>query len=190
VIASTAARRTGVRHRRHSVVWRDRDVHDRAGSGWPHRQAMGDLRHRQRAADVQPLDRTPALRGDPLGGHEVLAARVVEQQVEPAVAIQNRANDPLGFRSFADVPAGVSAAFTDLGDGVRQDLLAATGDHDRRAAAGQLGRGRLAQVRTPAGDQRDPAVEGVGCENLGRLQRYSPNTLITSRLGRPPSNSQ
>jgi hypothetical protein len=59
---------------------------------------MGGLAHRQRAAHVEALDGVPPLGGDALGGHEVLASRVVEQEVEAAVAVKRRADDRLGAR--------------------------------------------------------------------------------------------
>ena len=68
-----------------------------------HGQLVRGLAHRQRAVDVEPLDRAPALGGDALGGDEVLAAGVVEQEVEPPVALERAGDDRLGAGALADV---------------------------------------------------------------------------------------
>jgi hypothetical protein len=98
------ASRARVGHGGHSVVRGDGHVYDRPPAGGPHRQLVGGLAHRQGASDVQALDRAPALRHDRLGGDEVLAAGVVEEEVEPAVAIERRLHDGRSIVPFPDVP--------------------------------------------------------------------------------------
>ena len=44
--------------------------------------------HRDRPLHVQSLNRPPALRRDPLSGHEVLATGVVQQEVDTAVTVE------------------------------------------------------------------------------------------------------
>ena len=68
--------------------------------------------------------------------------------------------------ALADVARDPVRGGADLRDRALQHLLAATGDHDRRAAAGQLQRGRLAQTGAPTGHERDPAVQQAGREDL------------------------
>jgi hypothetical protein len=68
----------------------------------------------QRAVHVQPLHRGPALRRDGLGGREVLAAGVVEQRVDAAVALEGNVDDPLAVRALANVAGDPRAARPDL----------------------------------------------------------------------------
>ena len=150
-----------------------------------HRQLVGRLAHGQGAADVQPLHRPPALGGDPLGGHEVLAAGVVEQQVEPAVPLERRRDDRSRARRLADVAGHPRAALAELGRGLLQDLRAAPGDHHRGAAARQLGGRRLAEIGAAAGDQRDLAVERAVGEDRRRRQRLLPHHLDHEPLRSP-----
>ena len=155
-----------------------------------HCELVGGLAHREGSADVEPLHRVPALGCDLLGRYEVLAAGVVEQEVELAVTLERAPYDPLGLGRYPDVARDHRAALSDLRRGLLEDLLTPTRNHDPGAAAHQFSGGRLTEVGAAAGDQHDPAGQRAGREHARRFQRYSPITLITSRFGRRPSNSQ
>jgi hypothetical protein len=92
--------------------------------------------------------------------------------------------------TFADVSYHPGATRADLSTGRLEDILAPPRNHDRRAAAGELGGGCLAEVRASSRDERDAAAEKVVGEDARGLRLYSPMTLITSRFDRWPSNSQ
>ena len=68
-----------------------------------HRQLDRVPRHQLRTAHVEPRDRAPALRLDRLRRYEVLAAGVVDQHVEPPVALEAEPDDPLGVLRLTDV---------------------------------------------------------------------------------------
>src|SRR5262249_38279522 len=96
----------------------------------------------------------------------------------------------LGAGTLADVAGDPRATLAELGGGGFEHLGPAAGDHNLSAAARQFGRRRLAQVGPATGDDRaTPLQRAVGEDARGR-HGYSPSTLITSRLGRRPSNSQ
>ena len=75
--------------------------------------------------------------------------------------LQDGANDSLGVLAFANVSCHPRAALAHLTAGCVKDVLTPTREHDRRAAPGEFGGGRLAQIRAPAGDERDFASEEV-----------------------------
>ena len=83
------------------------------------------------------------------------------------VALQRTRHHPLRLLALADVAGDPVRRRADLRDGLLQHLAAAPGDHDRRAAARQLERGRLAQAGAAAGHERDLAVQQAGREDLG-----------------------
>jgi len=159
------ARRARVHHRRHPVMRRDRDVDDRP-SGGPEAVLHDGARHLHRPVDVQPHDGPPPLCRDVLRRDEVLAARVVDQHVQPPVALHGRLDDALCVRRLADVTGNDGAALADLLGGSLENLGAATGDHDRPSAGDDLERRRLPQVRPATGDQDDPSRERTGGEDL------------------------
>ena len=66
-------------------------------------------------------------------------------------------------------PTTVDARRADLRGRRVEHLRAPPGEHDRRPAARQLVRRRLAEPGAAAGDQRDLPVEQAGGEDLGRL---------------------
>ena len=96
-------------------------------------------------------------------------------------------DDALGAGRLPDV-AGTQSTRPISAAASREHLLAPAGDHHLGAAAGELGGGRLAEVRPAAGDERhrSPRARRARTAPTG----YSPSTLITRRFGRPPSNSQ
>ena len=96
------ARGSGVGHGREPLVGGDGDVDDRP-AGRAHGQVVGGLGHRQRPGHVESLHGVPSLGGDGLGRDEVLAAGVVEQEVQPAVALQRPGDDRLSPGALADV---------------------------------------------------------------------------------------
>lgn len=115
--------------------------------------------HLQRPTNVQAQHRVPALGGDALGGHEVLAAGVVEQRVEAAVALDRRPDDPLGVGGVADVARDVGAALADRVRRFAQDVLAPAGDHDVCTARRELDGGLPPEVGPAAGDKSGVPVE-------------------------------
>jgi hypothetical protein len=171
-------------------MWRDGHVYDRAAAGVAHRELVGRLAHRQRAVDVQTLHSLPALGREAFGRHHVLAAGVVEHQVEAPMAFKRLRHDPLGAGPLTDVTRYPRAPLTDLARGRLEDLASPARDHHRSAAAYELSCRRLAEVGAATGDDRDPLLERAVDEDARGPHPYSPSTLITSRFGRPPSNSQ
>ena len=129
-------------------------------AGVAHRQLVGGLAHRQRAADVEPVDRVPALGRDPLGRNEVLPAGVVEQDVEPAHG--DRARPGRSARRHRDSrmsPRPRSSARRSRPPPRSSTSARRPGDHHPRAAARELGGRRLPEVGAAAGDQRDLSLE-------------------------------
>ena len=55
--------------------------------------------------------------------------------------------------------------------GVGQHVLPAPGQHDVRAAGGELGRGRAAEVGAASGDEDHPAIQQAGPEDGRRYGR-------------------
>ena len=99
--------------------------------------------------------------------------------------VERGRDDLLGAGPLADVSRHPRAALADLRRRRFEHIPAPAGDHDRRAAADELGGGRLAEVGPAAGDDRDPTLERAVGEDARGRHRYSPSTLITSRFGRP-----
>ena len=96
----------------------------------------------------------------------------------------------LRLASIADVTGHPGAALAELPGRRFQHLGPPPRDHDASAAAEQLGSGRLAEVGATARDERHLSPSSSGANTRETGSAYSPSTLITSRLGRPPSNSQ
>ncbi len=107
-----------------------------------------------------------------------------------AVALEHGRDEVVDLRGLADVRHGHMAATADLLGGAAQDVLAPAHDHHLGSAARQLRRRGLAEVRAATGDECDLAGERAVGEHARGALHYSPITLITRRLGRPPSNSQ
>ena len=112
--------------------------------------------------------------GDPLGRHEVLAAGVVQDEIEPPVALEWGAHDALGAGAVADVPGNPRASPADLGDSLLEHVLPAAGDHYRSAATRQLGGRSLPEVRSSAGDERDLTIEHAVDEHARALHGATP----------------
>ena len=143
---------------------RERDVDDGAATCREEGQVGGEPRHALRRPDVEPRHRPPALALDRLGGSEVLAARVVDERVEPAAALEREAQDPLGVGGLAHVARDVMEV--ELRRGRGQHLLAPPADHYLGAAAAQLGRGRLPEPGSAARDQHGAPRERAVGEHL------------------------
>ena len=140
-------------------------------SGRAHRELGGDSGHPLGPADVEAGHRPPALGLDRLGRDEVLAARVVDEHVEPAVPLQALAHDPLGVLVAADVAGHRARERADPLAGVRQHVLPAAGEDDVRSAGGELGRGGAAEVGAAAGDEDHLSFEEPGSEDGRRYGR-------------------
>ena len=98
---------------------------------------------------------------DRLRRHEVLPAGVVDEHVEPAVALEAGAHDPLRVGRLADVADHEGGAGADLLGRRREHFLAAAGDHDAGAARGEFARGGLAETRASARDERHTFVQNA-----------------------------
>ena len=95
--------RARVGHRGHPVVRRDGDVDDRAGAGVAHRELVRGVAHRERPVDVEAMDGSPALGREGLGRDHVLAAGVVEHEIEAAEAFERGPDDLLSAGPLADI---------------------------------------------------------------------------------------
>jgi hypothetical protein len=125
--------------------------------------------------DVELHHGAKALGGDVLGGGEELAAGVVDEQVDPAVALQRLVDQTLHLIILADVASvGADASVGPQGGGLDQRLGTAAGDNHLGTQRGELQRGHAAEPRSSAGDDRDLAVENAVAEDLGRHERASP----------------
>ena len=67
------------------------------------RALVGGARHQLGHADVEPVHGAPALGLDRLGRDEVLPARVVDEQVEAAEALEHGVDHALGALGLAQV---------------------------------------------------------------------------------------
>jgi hypothetical protein len=95
--------------------------------------------HQPRALDVQPDDRAEALRRDVLGRSQVLAAGVVHEQVDPAVALQDAVHQRLDLVLLADVArARLHPPFLGGRGRLVERLLAPPAHDDPRAQGGEL----------------------------------------------------
>ena len=98
--------------------------------------------------------------------------------------VQDGADDRLRVVGFANISRHRGADLADLLSRCLEHVLTPTGDHDCRAAPGELGGGGLAEVRPPARDERDLARKEIVGEDSRRVRLYSPMTLMTSRFDR------
>ena len=93
--------------------------------GGPHRELGRRAAHQLGPPHVQPRDRAPALGLDRLGRGEVLAAGVVDEHVEAAVALEAGADDALGVGGLADVARPRRRRRPDLRRGLGEHLAPA-----------------------------------------------------------------
>ncbi len=109
-----------------------------------------------------------AFRRDRLGRGEELAAGVVDQHVEPAVALEQAVEEAVDRLLVADVQRleveGPGHAGGEL-RGLRQRLLAAAAADHGGAEAGQLQRRLPPEAAAGAGDDADLPLEQVGLED-------------------------
>ena len=118
--------------------------------------------HQPGPLHVQLDHRAEAFRADRLGRGEELAAGVVDEDVEPAVALQQAVEEPLDRLLVADVERLVLEGAGQAGGqpgGLRQRLLAAPATDHGGAETGQLQRRLPPQAAARAGDQADLPVE-------------------------------
>ena len=153
------AGRARVGHRWHPVMRRDRHVDDCAGARIAHRELVRRRGHRERPVDVEAVNGPPALRGEALGRDHVLAAGVVEQEIDAPEELDRRVHDLLRAGRVADVGGHPRAPLTDLGRRLLEQVGAPSRDHDRRTAAHELLRRAPAEVRSAPGDDRDAPFE-------------------------------
>jgi hypothetical protein len=149
-------RRRRVRHPGQAVMRRQRDVDDLAAAVLrDHRPRCDRVRHQPGAFDVQPHHGAEALRRDLLRGGQVLAARVVEQEVDAPVAGKRLVDERRNLILLADVASDRAAAPV-LGARHRllERLAAAPADHDLGAERGQL------ECRCAAEPRPSPAHQG------------------------------
>ena len=101
-------------------------------------------------------------------GREILAAGVVDEDVDAAVALERAVDERVDLVLLADV---ADDALDAAGRGERRRLLQrldpAPADDDRRAEARELERGRAADARAAAADDRDlPVEDALGQDGL------------------------
>ena len=85
----------GVRHPGEAVMRREGDADDLAPAAGDHRPGCHRMRHQPGALDVELHHRAKTLGGDVLGRREKLAARVVDEQIDAAVAIDRLVHQAL-----------------------------------------------------------------------------------------------
>ena len=166
------ARGTGVRHPGHPMMRRERDVDDPPSRSRCECQLMRGLSHVQHPLDIQPRDGAPPLRGDQLGGAEELPAGVVDEQVEPRVALEHSADHPPRVGTLANVaddrahPLGLRPDHpANLSSSLSEHILPPPGNRHARAAARELERGRLAEPGPAAGDERARPIKHLARED-------------------------
>ncbi len=125
-------------------------------------------REQEAAGQVVADDRVPALGADRRQPRWELAAGVVDERIDPAVAGEHRGDRRLHLRLLADV------AHVDRADAARGFDLAlhrgqfvgvAADDRDGRAERRELVRSAAADSRAAAGDDGDLALQQAGCED-------------------------
>ena len=100
----------------------------------------------------------------------------------PPALLTSTSRRPWRSRHVADDPLGVLVAADVAGDGrsrarpIRSQASASTssrrpGEHDVRAAGGELGRGGAAEVGAAARDEHHAAIEQAGAEDRRRYGR-------------------
>ena len=120
------------------------------------------------------MHRAEALRRDVLGRRHVLAAGVVDEQVDLAVALEHGVDERLDLVLLADVAgARLDAAAVGLRGGLVERLLAPAADDHLGAERRQLERGGAAQARAASADDRHLPVEQTGLEELRGHRRAS-----------------
>ena len=189
------ARGTRVRHAGQPVMRRERDVDDRPAAGRPHRPLGRRLGHAQRPVDVEAPHGVPALGLDRLGGGEVLAAGVVDEQIQPAVALEHGVHEPGRVGVLADVAGRRRAALADVGGCGLEDLGPPPGQHDVGATGRQLASRGPPEPGPSTGDQRRPSGQHVRAEDLGgerhggpeSMRRASTSGVARCARRRPPS---
>ena len=124
--------------------------------------------HQPGALDVELDHGAEALRGDRLGRAEELAAGVVDEDVEPPVALEHAVEEGADRVLVADVELlvleGARQARGQLG-GLGERLGAAPAADHGGAEARQLERRLAAEAAAGAGDHADLAVEQAGPED-------------------------
>lgn len=119
---------------------------------------MGDQKY---VVQVDPIQLIPQLRVgvDEVSGVAQPVADVVDQDVDPAIAIQHGARQTGNLVGVADVCGQRQcrpAARGDLGRGCCGELGAGVGDDDLRTVCGEQSRGCRADAAASARHHRDP----------------------------------
>ena len=136
----------------------------------PDRDVAG---HRPRRVDGEAMHCAPALSGDLLGRRGELAARVVDQCVDPAEPLERAVDQVAHCRVVPDVGGHRERPCTqrlDLRGGLLRRLTASAADHDIGAAAGQVERDGPPDAGAAAGHQRDCAAVDTLAQYLGHLR--------------------
>ena len=135
------------------------------------------------------LHRAPPLQRDLLGGRRELTARVVDEHVELAEALEGGTHDPLDLALLAQVGRqreALAAPGLDGSGRLLERLRAPPADRDASACSGQLERGRPPDAGPPSGHERDTAGVGVGSQRGARARhRDQPSPPPLGNLGRP-----
>ncbi len=154
----------GVDHSRHAVVGREGDAEHLAAALRDEGLGRGGVGHQPGALDVELDHSAEAFRGDRLGRGEELAAGVVDEDVEPAVALEHAVEEAVDRLLVADVERlvleGARKALRQP-RGLGQRLLAAPAADHGGAEARQLQRRLAPEAAAGAGDDADLPVEQV-----------------------------
>jgi len=123
--------------------------------------------HVKRAREVVLEHGEEAVRRDVLRRRRKLPACVVDEDVEPAESLDHLGHERGDLRRLADVARCREHAIgcAELGRSCGQLLGRAAADRDACAEREQLARGREADARATAGDDRDLIVEDAGREH-------------------------
>ena len=123
----------------------------------PLHQPEGLLRAEERAGEVRVDDRPPLLDAELLERDRRRAdARVVEEQVEPAVALVDLGEQRPDGGRIGDVAGDRDGAVPRRRGGRFERLEASPGEDDRPAVVGEGDGDRRADAAAGPGDERDP----------------------------------
>ena len=153
-----------------------------------HRLGRDRVGHQPGALDVEPDDRPEALWRDRLRGRQELAAGVVDEQIDLAVALEHPIDQRIDLLLLADVAyAGLDQSARTERHGFEQRLLATTTYDYPRTAASQLQRHLASKAAAAAADDRYLALQQRGREQTRALLDRAARVMGPLALGLPRS---
>ena len=188
IMFSTAARAApGVDHPGHAVVRREGDAQDLAAALRDERLGCRGMRHQPGSEDVQLDHRPESLRRDRLGRAQELAAGVVDEDVDSAVAIDHAIEHRVDRLVVADVHRLGLRRAAQRADGRRgflDRLGAAPAADDGRSQAPELERGRPAKAGPGSRKRRKPARRAGRARRCGSARARPREHMAQVRLAR------